>query len=207
MTAYFWILASIWAVDLLALMSPGPNFLMVSQTAMRRSRGCALMVALGIASGSALWGAAVALGLSALFAAVPWLHTALKIGGAAYLVHLGIGFWRTGNTGERPPAVAPEASSSRAYLRGVTTNILNPKSAAYYGSVFALFFAPGMPGWLQAAAIALISLSSVLWHAVLAVLFSTAGIRRAYGGARRVVSRVAGALMIALGARLLLARD
>lgn len=206
MTHFYWLVLSVWAVDFVALVSPGPNFLMVTQTAMRRSRHYALMVALGIASGSAVWGTAVAVGLSAMFGVVPWLHTALKIGGAAYLMYLGTRLWRNDQV-QHEVDLSPERSLLGAYSRGLLTNILNPKSAAYYGSVFALFFPPGTPAWVLAASIALISLTSVLWHTVVAVLFSTDRVRRAYGGLRGVINRVAGVVMTGFGVRLLLARD
>jgi threonine efflux protein len=206
-TSPFWILLSIWAVDFLALVSPGPNFLLVTQTAMQRDRRRALIVALGVASGSALWGSAVALGLSALFAAVPWLSAFVRIAGAAYLVHLGIGLWRAGATDPPEGKAVPESSAARAYLRGLLTNLLNPKSAAYYGSVFALFFPPGTPGWLPVCAIALITASSALWHVAVALLFSTTRVHRAYRALRGTVNRIAGAVMTGFGLRLLLAPE
>lgn len=207
MNTYIWLLLSIWAVDLLALISPGPNFLMVSQTAMHRSRPYALAVALGVACGSAAWGTAVAAGLSALFGFVPGLHLALKLGGAAYLMYLGVQLWWNSGEASSGRVSATERSIAGAFLRGLLTNMLNPKSAAYYASVFTLFLPPGTPGWLQVAAITLISLTSALWHAAVALLFSTRTIQNVYAAMGRGINRAAGAVMAALGLRLLLARD
>jgi threonine efflux protein len=206
-STYVWRLLSIWAVDLMALVSPGPNFLLVTQTAMQRSRRCALAVALGIASGTAIWGTAVAAGLSSLFSLLPWIYTALKIAGAAYLIYLGIQLWRTAEPTSGDVSTPSRRSLGTAYTRGLLTNLLNPKSAAYYGSVFALFFPPDTPAWVVVAAVMLISITSVVWHTGVAALFSTNRVQRAYLGFRCVVNRAAGTVMAIFGVRLLLARD
>ena len=190
--AYVWLLLSVWSVDVLALVSPGPNFIIVTQTAMQRSRKLALIVALGIASGSAAWGLAVAVGLATVFVAIPWLHGILRAFGAAYLIYLGLRLWISARDAVVGEAPSFHCSPPRAYLRGLLTNILNPKSAAYYGSVFAMFFPPGIPPWVQGAAIASISITSALWYCAVAVLFSNSRMQRAYAGARGHINRVAG---------------
>ncbi len=65
------LLLTILAVDWLALVSPGPNFLLVTQAAVQRSRAYAMAVAFGVATGSLAWCLATALGLSTLFASCP----------------------------------------------------------------------------------------------------------------------------------------
>ncbi len=138
---------------------------------------------------------------------MPWLHGILKILGGAYLIYLGIALWRSAGQQAPMQACAPAASSRGAFRRGFLVNLLNPKSAAYYGSVFAMFMGPSTPGWVQIAAIALITLGSVLWHTALALVFSTAGMQRTYAAVWRPINRLGGILMTALGARLVLARD
>jgi threonine efflux protein len=180
----------ILAVDWLAMVTPGPNFLLVTQAAMRRSRRYAGFSALGIATGSLVWCLIAAFGLAAVFAAVPFLAAFLRLAGAAYLVYLGVALWRgAGPIGadEREPA----PSAWRGYRRGLLVNMTNPKSAAYYGSVFAAFMVPGLPSWLQATVIALIAAGSVVWHLTLALLLSTRGARRVYAAATRPLGRAA----------------
>ena len=58
--------------------SPGPNMFAVIETALGRGRRPALLVVAGIASGTLVWAALAALGLGAVFAAVPALLTALE---------------------------------------------------------------------------------------------------------------------------------
>ena len=142
-----------------------------------------------------------------LFAVLPWLYGALRLAGGVYLVYLGVRLW-----GDRDPGSDAVDASSRgplreAWLRGLLTNLTNPKSAAYFGSVFALFMSPGTPGWVRAAAIAIVAGSAALWYGGLALAFSTDAAQRLYARARGVLNRLAGAAIAAFGLRLLLSRD
>ncbi|MGH9362007.1 MAG: LysE family transporter, partial [Thermoanaerobaculia bacterium] len=104
---------------------------------------------------------------------------------------------------------APAARGSRlaAFLRGALTNLSNPKSAVYFGSIFALFLKPGTPVWVQITAVGVVLANTLLWYGAVALLFSSAAVQRWYAAARRPLDRAAGVLMIAFGARLILVRD
>ena len=206
MSSYLSLFVSFWIVDALAAFSPGPNFLLVTETAMRRSRPHAFATALGLATGSLTWCLLVVFGLAAVLAVTPWLYGALKICGGAYLVYLGISLWRSGGHADLPTRLEQGALWS-AYVRGFVTNLTNPKSAIYYGSVFALFVSPGTPAWVQAVAVGIVTVDSVLWHGGLALLFSMGAVKRLYAAAWRPINRLAGAAMAAFGARMILARD
>ena len=58
-------LAGISAAHLLAVMSPGPSFLVVARMAAAHSRGAGLFAALGMAVGALTWATLAALGLGA----------------------------------------------------------------------------------------------------------------------------------------------
>ena len=92
--SYTALLLSLFVVDILAAMSPGPNFVLVTQTAVQRTTRHALAVVAGFVTTNFIWCAAVTLGLTALFDVAPWLYVAVKIGGGAYLIYLGIAMWR-----------------------------------------------------------------------------------------------------------------
>src|SRR5262249_35561060 len=75
----FFTLLSLLAVDLLAILSPGPSILLVSQTAVERSRWQAIVVGCGITAGSVFRATLALSGLSVLFALVPLLQTATRL--------------------------------------------------------------------------------------------------------------------------------
>jgi RhtB (resistance to homoserine/threonine) family protein len=201
------LLGSLLAVDLLAAMSPGPNFLLVSQSALAMSRRHALAVVGGIVAGNLLWCLAVVLGLSAVFVLVPWLHTAVQIAGGAYLVYLGVRLWTQPADSTAPGVPTAGGSRQAAFLRGFVTSATNPKSVVYFGSIFAVFLGPGSPGWLKLAAVAIVIADTVLWYGTMALVFSTQRVQRGYASIRRPIDRLAGGVMAAFGARLLLVRE
>jgi RhtB (resistance to homoserine/threonine) family protein len=201
------LLLSLFAVDMLAAMSPGPNFVLVTHTAVQRSRRHADAVVLGLVTANLIWCVAVALGLSALFALVPWLYRGIKMAGGAYLVYLGVQAWRSGGGNEAAVPAAEQGSLRSSYLRGLFTNLTNPKSAVYFGSIFVVFMGPSTPAWARVVAVVIVLFDTVLWYGAVGVLFSQARVRQLYSRARRGVNRVSGAVMALFGARLILARD
>lgn len=201
---YVPLLLSLFAVDLLAAMSPGPNFVLVTQTAVTRSRGGAGAVVLGFTLSNLLWCLAVVLGLSVLFEAAPWLYRTIKILGGFYLIYLGITLWVAK---PRKAADPRPTNHSGAFVRGVLTNLSNPKSVVYFGSVFTVFLKPDAPLWVQAAAIGIVLLNTLLWYGALAMMFSAPAVQRGYARVQRPIDRVAGAVMAAFGARLIFARE
>ncbi len=68
-------------VHIVALMSPGPDFFFVSQTAVSRSRKEAMMGVLGITCGVMVWAGIALLGLHLIIEKMAWLHTIIMVGG------------------------------------------------------------------------------------------------------------------------------
>ena len=81
---------AIWIAWLLAGGSPGPATMGIAGTAMTSGRAAALAFALGILAGSASWGVAAALGLSAIMLANAWAFEVLRYVGVAYLGWLAV---------------------------------------------------------------------------------------------------------------------
>jgi threonine efflux protein len=203
---YLPILMSLLAVDLAAAMSPGPNFVLVSQSAVDGDRKTALAIVGGFALSNLLWCAAVMLGLAALFRVVPQIYAAIRIIGGLYLIFLGIQLWRKSDKAIVGNAANDPGSLVRALVRGTLTNLTNPKSAVYFASIFVLFIQPGMPAWLRWMAVAIVIADTLIWYGFVALVFSTPRVRRWYRRAARTVDRVAGTLMVAFGGRLAVGR-
>lgn len=200
----FWISTAVAATQLLAAASPGPNFVVVTSHATGGSRRAGLQVVAGVLAATVLWASSAALGLGAAVASLPGLYAALRFAGAAYLVYLGgrmvLGALRGG---ARAAAEGVGLATGWPAVRaGFFTNITNPKSVAYYASLFAVMVPPGSPGWLFVAAVLVAALVSALWWVSVALLFSLSPVRRAYERVRRRVDLVAGGVLILLGARL-----
>jgi threonine/homoserine/homoserine lactone efflux protein len=132
----------------LLTVTPGLDTALVLRSAIAGGRGPAFATALGVCAGALIWGAAAAVGVSALLTASEVAYTALRIVGAAYMVFLG-GRMIWGAVRRRAgAAAAAEEGSARptwwsAWARGLLTNLLNPKVGAFYVAVLPQFIPPG----------------------------------------------------------------
>ena len=204
----FSLLLSLFAMDFLACVSPGPAFVAVTQVSARRGTRAGLAAVLGVIAAALLWCAVVLSGLTILFQLVPWLYTAMKIGGGLYLAYVGILLLR-GGAADTPAAEngASDLSLANSFRKGLLVGLTNPKAVIYFSSIFTLFVKPSSPLWLDAAAVGIVAFDCTVWYGFVGVLFSRPVVRRLYERLQRWVERVAGAVMVAFGARLVLAND
>jgi threonine/homoserine/homoserine lactone efflux protein len=86
--------------------------------------------------------------------------------------------------------------------RGLVVNLTNPKSFVFFGAVFAALLPTHATVAERAAAVAVITIDSLAFHALLALLLSAGHARAFYRRFRRPVSRAVGAAYLAFGARL-----
>ena len=197
-------LLSIWLIHVAIMVSPGANVLLVSQLAASDRTRSAVFAALGVTLGAGIWAASAVLGINVLFQAFPALRLALQITGGLYLLYVASRLWRSGSTAASNSAIAP-ISALAAFRLGFLTNITNPKSALFFGSVFASAFPPQPDAWLQISAVAMIVVNVLCWHLLLAFLFSRERVRAAYARSRTAANRIASVVVGALGLSLLLA--
>lgn len=192
---------TIWLLHAAALLSPGANVLLVSQLAASDCGPSAVFAALGVTLGALLWATFAVLGVHAVFGAFPGLRLGLQILGGVYLLYVATRLWRSRGSELGEPA--PPVSRSTAFSLGFLTNITNPKSALFFGSVFAASFPAAPDVALQVGAVAMIVVNALCWHTLLAYLFSRPRVRAGYARSRNAANRVASALLGALGVGLL----
>ena len=197
-------LAGLLAIWVLAVVSPGPAFLVLSQLAIGRSRAAALGASLGIALGAIFYAALTLWGFTLVVTQVAWLGTALRIAGAIYLVYLGLALFHAASEGAAPEATAPSAAGdARAGLRiGLLTALTNPKAIAFFLSLFAVALPPDMGTGAKLELLAYGFAIELGWYVLVAFALSSATLQRLYRRARKPIDRVLGAALLLLGVRL-----
>jgi threonine/homoserine/homoserine lactone efflux protein len=128
------------AVSFVLVATPGPGVLYVVGRSVDQGRRAGIASMLGIEAGEVFHLLAVALGLSAIIAASDNALEALRWGGAAYLVVLGVRRWRAG--AEEVEQDAPAASARRILAQGFVVQLLNPKVAVFFLAYFPQFLDP-----------------------------------------------------------------
>lgn len=192
---------------LAAVISPGPNFLVVSRLALSRSRASAIGATLGIAAGSVIYAALTLFGLSVLILRFAWLGDTIRIVGGAYLVWLSIQAWRATPDDPQPAATGTGqgAPSLRHGLRvGFLTEITNPKGITFFLSLFAAAVPAATPLWAKLAVLSAGGVIEVAWYTAVSYALSSGPMRAGYRRVRRTVDRVLGTLLIALGLKVAL---
>ena len=160
-------------------LTPGPNVIMLTATAVNFGFRRAVPPALGVTFGFGLTVVAAGAGLVGLFQAEPRLHTALKYAGGAYLLYLA---WRIAQ------ADPSRSGSARAkpigFVGAVLFTWVNPKGWVTAVGALAAFTTIGGDPLLQTAVIATVLtaaclLSAILWSAFGAAIAGFLGSPRA----------------------------
>ena len=195
MTALFTVAVLHW----MALVTPGPNVILITQLAASGHRSSALYAGVGISVVALTWALLTVLGVNALFAAHTCLRAAVQIAGGIYLCFFAFKLWGSGTTnGGKPRGYhSPQA----AFRLGFITNITNPKTALFFGSVFVAALPPDASAHLLIAAITLVFINALVCHTLLALLFSQASIQAGYDRQRTKLNRLAAAIVGAYGVR------
>ena len=203
-TTSFLLIAGLY---LLAAASPGPNFFIVSQLALNGRQSQARRVAVGLAVGSTVWAAAAVAGLSVLLGTFEYLATGLRVAGALYLVWYGVRLLRSALPPMVPAAhsIDPSTTTKVTFRTGVFTSLTNPKSAAFWSSVFASALPNQAPVWFLVMICFLIAALSASWHLGLAAVFARPKLQAVYVSVRRPIEAVCGGALVALGLRRMVA--
>jgi threonine/homoserine/homoserine lactone efflux protein len=127
---------------LLMVLTPGPNMIYVLSRSVCQGRRAGVVSLLGVVVGFLVHVFAAAVGLTAVFMAVPMAYELLKWAGAAYLLWLAWQALRPGAVSPFEPKPLPPDSTRKLFAMGFVTNLLNPKIAVFYLSVFPQFVAP-----------------------------------------------------------------
>ena len=194
---------------ILVTLAPGPDNLMVLSLGMARGRRAGVAFGLGCALGCLNHTLLAALGVGALIVASPVAFDGLRIAGGLYLAWIGVQAIRHARPiGVTPGTAPPAEGAARLFAKGLLANAINPKVILFF-LAFLPQFADGSRGSTasQIAALgALFTLGSVLIFGAVGWAAGSLGERLARHPAIGTwLDRLAGAVFLALGARLLLA--
>lgn len=175
-----------WVGWCLAGGSPGPATMSIAGTSMGRGRRFGLAMSLGILFGSASWGVAAALGVSALMLANAWVFEVIRYIGAAYLLYLAFKALRSAM---KPGSAGQERLISgtfrSVFAKGALIHLTNPKAILSWGAVYALVLPVGAQTTDLLITFAYLYAGSIIVFIGYAFLFSSPPMVAAYRKARR----------------------
>ena len=163
-------LASFALTSLLIELTPGPNMTYLALVAARDGRRSGFATVAGVALGLAVIGLVAAFGVAELVQSSRLLYESLRWAGVLFLLYLAWEGWSAGTD-----VVASDGSSrGRYFMRGLVTNLLNPKAAVFYVAVLPTFIDTSRPVLAQTVALTVIYvLVATLIHSAIVVLAGT----------------------------------
>ena len=193
------------AITVLAVISPGGDFAMVTRNSYLHGRMAGISTAIGIALAIWLHVAYSILGVGLLLQTSPVLLQMVKTIGALYLLYIA---WQTWQHPVASPALQNQASNQftpwQALKTGLISNAFNPKTTLFVLSLYSQVI--GMNTSMSTLLVygVLISLAHLLWFAVVAFALSQAKIRQYLLAKQQAVNKmIACVLMLLVGLLLL----
>jgi threonine/homoserine/homoserine lactone efflux protein len=154
--------------------------------------------------GTLVWVTASAVGVGVLLERSSTAFTILKLAGAAYLCYFGL---RSLFSTQREEVGGPGADRFRlgdksAWSQGPFSNLLNPKTGAFFVTVMPQFTIPGDPATRLLVMVVVFEVMLLAWLIAYGHVVSRLGRSGLGTRVRRVMTSLTGLVLIGLGARL-----
>lgn len=199
--------------QIIALLSPGPDFALVVKNSLLINRRAGICTGLGITLGVCVHLSYCVYLLPQLVGQEQLLMTLVRCLGALYLSYLGIQSIRAGmaltrsgsmTTANQSPK-AHSGSTLRFILSGLLCHALNPKAILFFLSVFTVMITPDLPKYVAELAALGIVLSTITWFCSLSVLITLPKYQQWFSGYRFEVLThyLAGSVLLLFAAILL----
>lgn len=204
MSGYLLEFLTVALLHLLAVMSPGPDFAVVSRYSVRWGWRTGCILAAGVGTGILVHVSYSLLGVAVVIAGNPWLYQLLLLAACVYFYWLG---WQA----IKSPAVTQTIDTSvnkpargRAFIIGFMTNALNPKATLFFLALFTGAIAIETPLSVKAFYGGYMALATVAWFSFLALVLGYGRIRLWLLQRGYWFDRAMGVLLWALATHLLL---
>ena len=202
-------MTEIIAVSTIAIfmaMLPGADFVMVTRTSIYNGRLAGLYMSLGMCLSVCIHASYSIAGLAVVIANSPWLFSAIKFLGAAYLIYIA---WQLLTTCEslNKDQINPATQMSPviALRLGFTCNILNPKTSIFFLSIFTQVVSIDTPLIMQVSYGLIIMLAHFIWYSGVVLLLSLPSILPRFNRQKQKIDKVAGFVLILIAIKLSLA--
>ena len=197
----FGLIAAFGLIHLVALISPGPDFVVACRNSLLYSRTIGIYTAVGFGLGICVHISYAVFGLSWLIANNELIFTVIQYLGAFYLMLIGIQSLRSfqSQIGQEPATASSRISPFRAVRIGFITNVLNPKATLFFLSLFSTMLNPTV-GELTLVVIALLLVvTTILWFSLVALLISHPRFTSSLKRYEKTIHQFFGVLLIAIG--------
>ncbi|PIR21426.1 MAG: amino acid transporter [Deltaproteobacteria bacterium CG11_big_fil_rev_8_21_14_0_20_47_16] len=205
-TTYLPEFLTVATVHLLAVMSPGPDFVMISRNSLVYSRKTGICSAIGLGLGILVHITYCLLGIGLIISKSIVLFSIMKYLGAAYLLYIG---WKSitsksHHQQNHHEVRQPDPSTLSAIRMGFFTNVLNPKATLFFFALFTQVISAQTPITIQIIYGTYMAIATAVWFTIVALILSHHHIKQRFTRIQHHVERVLGVVLIALGIKVAL---
>ena len=206
----FPIISTVVIAHFLALISPGPDFLMVVRSALRNTRRRAVGVSLGIALANGIYIVLCVIGVGSAIAHSLWLMVTLKIIGGCFLLYIAYHALKARrhdyafliqNQDESRLQNAP--SFWKEFWLGMGSGLSNPKNIIFYLSLFSVVLTPESGMMLSVGLGIWMTLLVFVWDTMIIFVLSPKRVRQTFSKIAFYIDKIAGLLLGFMGYKLL----
>ncbi|MQW91126.1 threonine transporter RhtB [Acinetobacter wanghuae] len=195
------LLITICLLHFVAQLSPGPDILLIAKSSASTTRLNALKVIAGISAGIVVWVVLTLAGFTVLIDQFPWIQQILMLVGAVFLAKMGWAMLNGGlktfkNRHQNSAELNPAQQPSNYFTLGLLTNLANPKTLIYFGSVFSLALSSSASTSLKTQLAFIIPIQTFITFTLLMLLISQPKIKDLYQRSGSYIDIISGALFL-----------
>lgn len=200
---YLAAIGTVAVVNLLAVISPGPDFIMCVRNSLTYSRRTGVWTAVGFGLGIAVHITYCLAGLAFVISQSILFFNSIKLLGAGYLIYIGLKsfFSKSSKIEVAEQEKKADISPVAAVKIGFLTNVLNPKATVFYLSLFTLVIDPKTPAYIMGVMSFIMVGEIIAWFSFVAILLTHKHIRSVFEKSQGIFNKTLGGLLVALGVK------
>lgn len=198
---YLALIGTVTVIHLLAVISPGPDFIMACRNSLTYSRKTGIWTAVGFGLGIAVHIFYSLAGLALIISKSILLFNTIKYLGAGYLIYIGLKsvFSKSSKIELGEHHKKEDITHLAAIKIGFLTNVLNPKATLFFLSLFTLVISPETPLFIMLIMGSIMIINTFLWFSLVSIFLSQKRIRSIFERFQSPFNKTLGGLLIALG--------
>lgn len=203
---YLPLISTVAFLNLLAVISPGPDFAMTVRNSLCYSRRSGIFTSLGISLGLGVHLTYCAAGIGYLISSSIVLFSIIKLLGGGYLIYMGIAsvLAKDSRLELNEASAGPDLTRFQAFKMGFLTNVLNPKVTLFFLSLFTLVISNSTPKIIILTISLIMIITALIWFIIVSIFFTHPKIQKGFLKYEKVINRTLGGFLIFLGIKIAL---
>jgi len=201
---YLPLFGSVLLIHLLAVMSPGPDFVVALRNSLTYSRKTGVYTAIGFGIGIGVHVVYCVFGLALIISTSPVAFNIIKYLGIAYLTYIGVVSLvsKTSNISVGKEGPLSDISPLKAVRIGFLTNVLNPKATLFFLSLFTFVIGPNTPSSVSWFLGVMMMVNTTIWFSLVAIFFTQSRIRSIFNKHQKTFNIIFGLLLIGIAIKI-----